>query len=200
MRIAGIDPSLNNFGMAKGNLDFDQGRPVFDLAELYLQESKSDKANAKVVRKNSDDLNRAKTLHDALHRFIDDVELVIVEVPVGSQSARSMASYGICVGILASIGVPMIQVTPTEVKLAACQKKTASKGDMIEWATNMYPDAQWLRHKSKGEMVLGNKNEHLADAVAAVHAGMATETFNQLLAFRSSLRSTHAHHPDTRRN
>lgn len=200
MRIAGIDPSLSNFGMAKGYLQFPEDGPQFYLENLQLQESKSDKANAKVVRKNSDDLNRAKTLHDALHQFIDDVELVIVEVPVGSQSARSMASYGICIGLLASIGTPMIQVTPTEVKIAATGRKTASKAEMIDWATNYYPDANWLRHKQKGQMVLGNKNEHLADAVGAVFAGIATDTFNQMLAFRSSLRSNHAHYPDARRN
>ena len=183
MRIAGVDPSLSNFGMAKGNLDFDQGHPVFDLAELFLQESKSDKANAKVVRKNSDDLNRARSLHDAMQEFIKDVDLVIVEVPVGSQSARAMASYGVCVGLLASIAQPLIQVTPSEVKLAAVGSKTASKAEMITWATEMYPDAKWLRHKQKGQWKLGNKNEHLADAVAAIHAGLATENFKQMTAF-----------------
>jgi len=183
MRIAGLDPSLSNFGMAKGNLDFDQGFPVFDLAELFLQESKSDKANAKVVRKNSDDLNRARSLHDAMQEFTKDVDLVIVEVPVGSQSARAMASYGVCIGLLSSIAQPLIQVTPTEVKLAAVGSKTASKAEMITWATDMYPEANWLRHKQKGEWKLGNKNEHLADAVAAVHAGLATETFKQMSAF-----------------
>lgn len=67
-----------------------------------------------------------------------DVNMVVVEVPVGSQSARSMASYGICIGILASITKPMIQVTPTEVKMATVGSKTASKQDMIDWATSAY--------------------------------------------------------------
>lgn len=183
MRVAGLDPSLSNFGMVKGSLGFNQGFPVFDLEELLLQETKSDKANAKVVRKNSDDLNRARLLHDAMQKFIADVDLVIVEVPVGSQSARAMASYGVCIGILSSIAQPMIQVTPIEVKLAAVGSKTASKADMIAWATDMYPNAQWLRNKQKGVWKLGNKNEHLADAVAAVHAGLATETFKQMSAF-----------------
>ena len=183
MRVAGLDPSLSNFGMVKGSLGFNQGFPVFDLEELLLQESKSDKANAKVVRKNSDDINRARSLHDAMQGFIQDVDLVIVEVPVGSQSARAMASYGICVGLLSSISQPLIQVTPSEVKLVAVGSKTASKAQMIDWATNLYPNANWLKHKQKGEWVLGNKNEHLADALAAVHAGLATETFKQMTAF-----------------
>ena len=169
--------------MVKGSLGFDQGFPVFDLEELLLQESKPDKANAKVVRKNSDDINRARSLHDAMQGFIQDVDLVIVEVPVGSQSARAMASYGICVGLLSSISQPLIQVTPSEVKLVAVGSKTASKAQMIDWATNLYPNANWIKRKQKGKWVLGNKNEHLADALAAVHAGLATETFKQMTAF-----------------
>lgn len=184
MRIAGIDPSLNNFGLSKGTLVFEGSNPVdFQLEDLLLQESKADKTNKKVVRKNSDDLERARKLHQAMQAFIADVDLVMVEVPVGSQSARSMASYGICIGILSSVDKPMIQVTPTEVKLAACGTKTASKAEMIDWATNQFPDANWLRHKSKGEMVLGNKNEHLADSVAAIIAGVNTDTFKQMGAF-----------------
>jgi Holliday junction resolvasome RuvABC endonuclease subunit len=133
--------------------------------------------------KNSDDIERARKLHEGLHNFIQDADLVIVEVPVGSQSARAMASYGICIGIIASIDKPLIQVTPTEVKLAACGKKTASKAEMIDWATNQFPEANWIKHKSKGEWVLGNKNEHLADAVAAIVAGVKTDTFQQMNAF-----------------
>lgn len=183
MRVAGVDPSLSNFGMVKGSLDFNQGNPLFNLEELLLTESKSDKANAKVVRKNSDDLNRARLLHNAVQEFVKDVDLVIVEVPVGSQSARAMASYGVCIGLLSSIKQPLIQVTPSEVKLAAVGSKTASKAEMIDWATALHPKANWLKHKRNGQWVLGSKNEHLADALAAIHAGLATETFKQMTAF-----------------
>ncbi|GAL23016.1 hypothetical protein JCM19235_1317 [Vibrio maritimus] len=106
-----------------------------------------------------------------------DVNMVVVEVPVGSQSARSMASYGICIGILASITKPMIQVTPTEVKMATVGSKTASKQDMIDWATSAYPDADWLTVTRKGKKVITAKNEHLADSIAAVHAAILTDQF-----------------------
>jgi Holliday junction resolvasome RuvABC endonuclease subunit len=183
LRVAGIDPSLSNFGMVKGTVDLSSACPVFDLKQLLLQSSQSDKANQKSVRKNSDDIERARLLHNAMQAFIQDVDIVMVEVPVGSQSARAMASYGICVGILASVGVPMIQVTPTEVKMAAVGSKTATKAEMIQWATGLYPEADWLKHKSKGEWVLGNKNEHLADAVGAVFAGARTDQFKQATVF-----------------
>ncbi|EGR3221695.1 hypothetical protein DC904_13435 [Vibrio parahaemolyticus] len=169
--------------MVKGFIDIDDDDFPFTIEQMVLQESKgADKKTAKVVRKNSDDIRRAKSLHKALHEMLKDVNMVFVEVPVGSQSARSMASYGICVGIIASINKPMIQVTPTEVKLAAVGCKTASKQDMIDWATQAYPDASWLTVKRNGKSVLTAKNEHLADAIGAVHAGILTDQFIQAVA------------------
>lgn len=110
-----------------------------------------------------------------------------VEIPVGSQSARSMASYGICIGVVASIDKPLIQVTPAEVKLVATGSKTASKDDMIKWATEMYPEGQWLTTNKKGVVSFVNKNEHMADAIAAMHAGVKTDQFKGMLsAFRAA--------------
>lgn len=91
-----------------------------------------------------------------------------------------MKSYGVCMGVLAGIGIPMIQVTPDEVKRAGAGKKTASKAEMIHWAVHQYPDASWLRQKRNGVMELLMKNEHLADAVAAVRAGMATDEYKRM--------------------
>ncbi|ELA7322581.1 hypothetical protein Q9X98_004213 [Vibrio parahaemolyticus] len=183
LKVLALDPSLQNFGMVKGFIDIDDDDFPFTIEQMVLQESKgADKKTAKVVRKNSDDIRRAKSLHKALHEMLKDVNMVFVEVPVGSQSARSMASYGICVGIIASINKPMIQVTPTEVKLAAVGCKTASKQDMIDWATQAYPDAGWLTVKRNGKSVLTAKNEHLADAIGAVHAGILTDQFIQAVA------------------
>lgn len=182
LRVASFDPSLNNFGMVKGTINLDSPNFDFQIETMLLVETDTDKANKKVVRKNSDDLTRAIKLTRAANSFVDDVSMVFVEVPVGSQSARAMASYGICIGVLSSIRKPLIQVTPTEVKLAATGTKTASKEDMIAWATNAYPDAPWLKMKRNGKTVLVNKNEHLADAVAAVHAGIVSDPFIQAIA------------------
>ena len=83
-------------------------------------------------------------------------------------------SNGICVGILANSALPLIQVDPSEVKLATVGNRTASKADMIAWAVGLYPDADWLQDRS-GSLIAAN--EHLADAVASIHAGMKTSEF-----------------------
>lgn len=175
LTVMGFDPSFRNFGMAKGFLDVDTGE--FSLARIHLSEIETP-AKSKVVRQNSLDLQVAQRSHKALHGFLEDVDMVFVEIPVGSQSARAMASYGICVGIIASIQKPLIQVTPTEVKMVT-GSKTASKADMINWATTEYPQAPWLTKTQKGVTSFINKNEHMADAIAAIHAGCQTDQFKQ---------------------
>jgi len=182
--VAGLDPSLSNWGQAKGVLDLDTG--TFRLNELDLQETSPDNKNRKSVRKNSDDLNRAKLLYTTMSRFLIDVDMVFVEIPVGSQSARSMASYGICIGVLASIGKPVIQVTPAEVKLVATGNKNASKAAMIDWAVKKYPDANWFTKVRNGVTTHTAKNEHLADATACIHAGVKTDEFSQARAILNS--------------
>lgn len=95
-----------------------------------------------------------------------------------------MASYGMCIGVLGCISNSMIQVTPLEVKLAAVGSKTATKAEMIEWATNKYLSAKWLTTKRNGVISFTDKNEHLADALGAIHAGLKTQEFKTQLSFR----------------
>jgi len=176
--IIGLDPSLKNFGIAKATVNIYTLEYVITDLSLHKSENEA----GKVVRKNSDDLRRAKTLFDGMTEACQGAVLAIAEVPVGSQSARAMASYGICVGVLAACPIPLIQVTPTEVKMAATGKEHAAKKEVIEWAMNKFPNAPWLLRKSKGKMEPVAANEHLSDAVAAIEAGLRTQQFKQAVA------------------
>jgi Holliday junction resolvasome RuvABC endonuclease subunit len=175
VKVVGMDPSLNNWGFAHADLDLDTLE--FKITGLKLVSTEPDKAARKVIRKNCQDLARARILYGGLQLACTGAAIAFVEVPVGSQSARAMASYGICVGVLASCGIPMIEVTPTEVKLGGFGKKTATKEEMIEWATTRFPAAPWLLHRG----AITGKNEHLADAVAAIQAGVNTDEFRRLV-------------------
>lgn len=177
-----MDPSMSNFGFAKADLNVDTME--FKITELILTstEPEKDKKLKKAVRKNSEDLDRARILHTALLEHTKGTWIAFVEVPVGSQSARAMASYGMCVGVLAACPVPLIQVTPSEVKLAGAGVKSATKEEMIEWAMKEHPEAKWLTRKSAGKDVPVAKNEHLADATAAIKAGIESDQFQQVLA------------------
>ena len=177
IEVVGLDPSLSNLGICRGIIDLDDDSII--VKSLKLVETKG-AGKKKVVRQNSEDLERAMALYQGLQEGCQGAKLAFVEIPVGSQSARAMASYGICLGVLASCPIPIIQVTPTEVKKAGYGVATATKREMIDWATATYPDANWLTVKRGGQLVVTDKNEHLADAAAAISAGIQTDQFRQL--------------------
>jgi hypothetical protein len=96
-----------------------------------------------------------------------------------------MASYGMCLGVIAAVAetLPIIQVTPTDVKLAGAGHKTATKGEMIEAMIKKYPAAPWPMRTLKGEQVpIAGECEHLADAMAAIEAGLKSDEFRQTIA------------------
>lgn len=179
IKVLGVDPALRNFGLVNAEIDLDNQKVT--VTKVHLAKSENGIKNVKKVRKNSDDLERARVLHEALQEAASGASFCFVEVPVGSQSARAMASYGICIGVLSSCPIPMIQVTPTEVKMAGCGVKTATKDEMIEAAMALHPEAQWLTRKLKGVVSPIADNEHLADATFAIHAGMKTDEFQSIL-------------------
>lgn len=196
LKIIGMDPSMSNWGFAKATLNLDTMEFHVDDLVLTCTMPERDKKLKKAVRKNSEDLSRAKILHKAIQEHTQGHWLAIAEVPHGSQSARGMASYAMCIGILASCPIPLIEVTEGEVKLAGYGKKTATKEEMIEWAMKTHPEAPWRLQTSaskgkvgKGGHIVGAykagdpkaENEHLADAVAAIHAGLDTDQFHQAI-------------------
>jgi len=179
LKVVGCDPSLRNWGLATG---------TYDLASRQLDMVRLSSIHpvlptGKQVRQNSLDLESAYQLYQATVAAVEGAHAVFVEVPVGSQSARAMASYGICVGVLGALraaGIPFFEVTPTEVKMAGPGKKTASKAEMISWAMAQHPEANWPMYREHGTMKVSEaKAEHQADAVAAIYAGIATTTFQQ---------------------
>lgn len=185
-RVLGCDPSLRNWGMALGTYSPSQGELV--IASLHSVHPVL--PTGKQVRQNSLDLESAHQLFLATERLARQADMIFVEVPVGSQSARAMASYGICVGVLGALrncGMPFFEVTPTEVKLASVGSKTATKKEMIDWAVQKHPEANWPRYMHNGSAVISEaKAEHMADAVAAIYAGMDSQAFLQLMRFRAA--------------
>ena len=182
LRVVGQDPSLRNWGLAIGNYDVDTKRLTIEQLSL----TNPVLTTSKQVRQNSLDLESGVQLYAAAVRAAKDAHAVFIEVPVGSQSARAMASYGICVGVLGALkatGTPFFELSPTEVKLAGAGKKTATKREMIEWAMATHPEANWPMYQKHGiSQVSEAQAEHLADAVAAIHAGIASTPFQQLVA------------------
>lgn len=174
--VLGMDPSLRNWGLASSSLDLITGMMDDPILDLICPQD----LVGKQVRKNSSDLHLAEQLAATTIPAAQSAKVIFVEVPVGSQSARAMASYGVCVGVLGAVralGIPLIEVTATEVKLSLTGKKNATKREMIDAAVAAYPTANWPRYQ--GRVI--DKAEHLADAIGAIHAGVRTSTFQNLM-------------------
>lgn len=175
--VVGFDPSLRNWGIAESYLDLKTG--VLDTPNLSVVHIQDDKT--KQVRRNSKDLHIAEQLAKNVLLASRKAKAVFVEVPVGSKSARAMASYGVCVGVLGAIraeGIPLIEVSPSEVKLAFTGRENATKEEMISTAVSLYPEANFPKHGGKISFA---KAEHMADAIAAIHAGAVTPMFQSLM-------------------
>lgn len=182
--VVGFDPSLTAWGIAFAILDLNQG--YLDTPSLAVIEPV--KPKGKQVRQNSTDMEVAEQLGKAALDYARRAKAVFVECPVGSQSARSMASYGVCVGILGVIraeGIPLIEVTAVEVKKALTGIKSATKEQMIERAVQDYPKANWPLYEQNGKGFkkgeIHSKAEHAADAIGAIHAGVRTPVFQQVI-------------------
>jgi Holliday junction resolvasome RuvABC endonuclease subunit len=188
--VAGLDPAFAHFGIARMHLDLDTLGLSLERVRTIVTEKMAGKR--KVVRQNSDDLRRARELHQALHEELEGCVVAFGEIPSGTQHSRSALGFGVALGVLASCKIPIIEVMPIETKLASVGTKTAEKPEIIAWAAERYPQAGWVRYakdtrNKTGRLInragdLHVDNEHAADACAVIHAGVITPEFRQLLA------------------
>lgn len=187
IKVVGFDPSLRNWGICVGTLDLSFGLDSLKVTDLKVNQPIL--STGKQVRQNSLDLSSAEQLTSMAYEYAKGASAVFVEVPVGSQSARAMASYGICVGVLGALrtsGIPFFELTPTEVKVAATGKKTATKEEMITWGTKHHPEAPWPTYTKNGEVLVSSAQaEHMADALACIYAGIKSQPFQQMIRLRT---------------
>jgi len=172
MKVLSIDPSLRNTCLVYSEVE-DSGIRIIDSITIETEKSKQ-----KQVRASSDLIQRCDVLHRGVQEYIEkwNPEIIFVETPSGSQSASGMKNYGVSCYLIATLRPRAIEVTPTEVKKATVGTKTASKHEMITWAFEKHPEAPW---KLRNDFPLA-KQEHMADAIAIIYAGMKTPAYSWL--------------------
>lgn len=180
LKIVSMDPSMSNWGLITAYYDLDTG--ALEVDELHVI-SPYKEPTSKTVRQNSKDIRIAEQLIDGIIPHLDDADVIIAEVPVGSQSSRAMVSYAMCVTVLAAVNLTfsrVIEVTPKDVKLNV--KLNATKQEMIEWATKKHPEAQWKYKTIKGKRtIISAHAEHVSDAIGALHAALKTPELKNLI-------------------
>ena len=185
IKIVGMDPSMSNWGICKATLDIES--MAFEIDDLILIETESEAK--KGVIKQSDDLRRARIVREGMIDACSDATIAISEIPFCNPAGYAAANFnsGLVTGVLAACPIPLIQVFPAEVKQKATGIRSATKGEMIDWAMGRFPNAPWRTRTLRGKQVPTAANEHLADAVAAINAGLDSQQLRQALAiFRSA--------------
>ena len=146
MKGLALDPAMANIGIVE--FEIKDGKPI--PYNLDIIQTKKGKGNVGL-----DDLRRAREIYKKLQSY--DVDVIIAELPTGSQNARAAKGAGMMIGFLAMMD-NLITVSPSEVKKVV--KKNATKDEIISWALSKYPSLNWP--KTKG------KQEHIADALAVM--------------------------------
>lgn len=166
----GVDPGLAHFGW--GLVDVSGSKFEVVSAGCIVTE-KSDKKRK--VLSADDNVRRAQQLARALERIItfsgSSVRLICAEsmsMPRHSSSAGKLAmSWGVVAALSAFHGIPLVQASPQEIKIATAGKKSASKEEVQAAVCRELPGAEAVVSKAVSRAA---DLEHPYDALAAVWA------------------------------
>jgi len=162
--VLGVDPATRNWGMVLLDTSTDT---IIDMITVRQEQS----FNKAKYSKSSRYLDIGRKITEVFREWCSRSTVCFSELPTGSQSSRAAVCSGICLGVLSGCPIPLVGSTPIQVKKVFTGDRSASKHKMIDRAEELYPDANWNRHKKTG--VIMRKDEHKADAIAAIHAGLA---------------------------
>lgn len=185
MIILGLDPSLRNTGYFLARVSPEGVTPLIPGGSVGIIATKPfPKTMKKGTYKNEYLTANATHVARELETLLTGLSLngmapdmICCETPVGSQTAAAAVGYGFCCGVLGYLQfrfpkLPLLHIRADEVKSAwgksGGQGKGPTKAEVIEAATNYAPSAGWLT--SAGRII--NANEHPADALGAVLAGL----------------------------
>lgn len=161
--VVGVDPGFAALGLAA--VDITPGVERIIEASVIRTEKSHRKLD---VRASDDNVRRATELSAGMCVFCSRFRPIALACEAQSwpRNAGSSAKVGIAWGVVAAVGyrfgIPIVQVSPQQLKHAVVGKKTASKDEVIEAIERRFPAVSWPTPTS----II----EHAADAVAAVIA------------------------------
>lgn len=173
IRVLGIDPGFSSLGWSVWVATKQ------DLDPALCGVIKTEKAQRKVqLRASEDNIQRAQSIYNELDDIINNkaIRLICTETMSWPRNAGVVAKMGIVWGVISSVacryGIPIIQASPVDIKLAMTQDKKASKEKMIEWVKMVFPNLEFPKQETL--------HEHCADAVAAVWACRHSQLFKAM--------------------
>lgn len=129
------------------------------------------------IRKGDDTTRRISEINEILKRVIyeNNVQIILAELPHGSQNASAAVTQGVVTGILQTIadwkGFPIDWYSEQDAKKHLLGKKSATKQETIDTIGKFY-DIKWTGVKYKDEAV--------ADAMAIYHVARSQSSLLKL--------------------
>lgn len=172
MRVLAIDPGIASTGICLANLN---GATLKPYRVGYFQ-TKGVPKKKRIGSKSSEDYSRIKQVMRYLGRIIrkHKPSLIAAEIPVGGAPNAAAAKYlamatAVMVSIEVRFKVPLIQISPHDVKMRFTGNKKAKKPEIIEKAMRLHGNLKGWPKKPGGAYAAG-KLEHPSDAVAILYA------------------------------
>lgn len=169
------DPSLTAWGYVVINY---QGGDVKNILDSGCIKTESRKKKLR-IRAGDDLVRRIKELVHVLLDMIDTyaVDVIISELPHGSQNYSAAVMIGACAGVVVTLGrsrgIPVEWYNEADAKECVLRKRSASKKEMLETIKALYRDVPWTGIEYKDEAV--------ADALAIFHTARKNSPIFQIL-------------------
>lgn len=189
VRVIAIDPSLRNTAIVLA--DIPRGKIDLSPSDIKVIDTitiETEKEKSKTVRQNSDDLRRSREINKKLREWEKQARIAFAEIPSGAQNARAALSFGVAIGFLGSLEIPVVEVQPNDRGMVVANRRSVSKHEVINWAVSNFPSVKWRTRKSKGQDVPIDANEHVADALAILIAGTRKPQYVDMAKMMSILR------------
>lgn len=173
--LLGLDPGFASFGWALLHVGRHPGEDVVLGADVIHTEKSAKKRE---VRASDDNVRRTRALLSALTALVDEHEPFAFAAESFSppRHASNAAKVAFAWGMVTTLahfthdGLPVLQCSPQELKLAVCGSRSASKQAIEDALAARYPGARTTLGKIRKDDL-----EHVWDAVGAAHACLDTE-------------------------
>lgn len=171
VRVLGVDPGLANLGLAVLRLSSSSRSGTVEL--LRALKTKPPQKRRRLLQADAD-ADRLRYLLGCIRETMEEHRpaVVVYEAPVGGRSARGVKSLAYVVGSLVTLcderSLPLLSVSPTDVKVEATGIRNASKEAVVEAMRKRFPSDCWAD-------VLPSAVDHAADALAAAASALRSD-------------------------
>ena len=189
IRALGIDPGFANCAFCLAEIDVEKVTVMPKHLDI-VRTSKASKADIdntpvelmtggkKELLSSYDDFRRLRIITSKIQLLEEKVDVVISEMPTtGAKNHNAAKALAYALALVSTCRKPIVQVTPSMVKELTVGDRNATKEEMISWAVEQHPALNWVKRGGK----LVGWNEHMADALAAIYAGIQTEQFERFV-------------------